>query len=88
MQDDARLREIIGEYEVARSALAYWRTVDAPGTRRLGDYESIVQDLENEIEANLEPSMPDVSRSSPSRPLSTIARGPQFTPLETKEQFP
>ncbi len=53
MQDDARLREIISEYETARHALDHWRTADTPGTRRIIDYEQIVQELEAEVEAIL-----------------------------------
>ena len=53
IRDDARFREIIGDYEVARTALQHWRTVDPAGARRITDYEQMVQELEDEIEASL-----------------------------------
>ena len=88
MREDARLREIIGEYEVARDALAYWRAEDAPGSGRVRDYVGIVQDLEDEIETYLAPAIIGVSTDCRSEPHLALAHDPRFTLPETREQTP
>lgn len=55
MKEDSVFREIIGEYEIARTALQHWRAEDSPEGRKVADYERIVQELEEEIEAKLSP---------------------------------
>jgi hypothetical protein len=79
MRDDARFREIVGDYEVARGALQHWRQEDPPGSRRIVDYEEIVRELEEEIEANLTP--PSVRPRHPDAPASHDQRSRAFITL-------
>lgn len=53
MKDDETFCEMVGDYEIARSALQHWCTKESPDTQRVADYEQIVRELEDEIEANL-----------------------------------
>lgn len=65
MKSDACFREIIGDYEVARHALRHWYAQDPPGTQRIKDYEQIVRDLEEEIEAHLSLPVPVLHSDAP-----------------------
>jgi hypothetical protein len=50
---DPEFREILTDYEEARSALDRWRAIDPPSSDRVADYEGLVQELEAEIENRL-----------------------------------
>lgn len=50
---DEDFREVVADYEIARSALQHWRMNDPPEAPRVEDYTRLVRELEDEIEANL-----------------------------------
>jgi hypothetical protein len=53
MKDDEAFREVVADYEIARTALQHWGLNDPPETPRVIDYTRLVRELEDEIEANL-----------------------------------
>ncbi len=53
MKDDERFCEMVGDYEIARSALQHWYGREPPETQRIADYKQIVLELEDEIETTL-----------------------------------
>lgn len=50
---DPDFREIISDYQDARAALDRWRAIDPASSGRVAEYESLVHELESEIEDRL-----------------------------------
>ena len=46
-------REILSDYLAAREALEHWRAVDPENSRKIADYDSLVREIEAEIEKGL-----------------------------------
>lgn len=48
---DPEFRAVVSDYCETRSALERWRSVDPPGSHRITDYEALLVEIEDEIEA-------------------------------------
>lgn len=86
LMTDGRFREIAGDYEMARQALRHWQAQDPPGARRIADYEQIVRDLEDEIEASLSGPPPRRLPDPPARPVRPSCR--HITPFRHPPREP
>ena len=50
---DPHFGELLSDYQAAREALDRWRAVDPENSRRIADYDSLVREIEAEIERGL-----------------------------------